>query len=171
MTVFVYDPAVAAAVDAARAAGLPRTTGQVLSLPELADLAARAGIGSDQVPDAVTESDDALILYTSGTTGQPEGRRPEPPGPCCSTVLFTATMHGRTGADVVVTALPAPHATATWSCTGTPGRRAPWCSWSASTPRRPRRLIERHAPRCSGRAAMYATCCAIRRSPPPTCRP
>jgi acyl-CoA synthetase (AMP-forming)/AMP-acid ligase II len=37
-TVFVHDPAVAATVDAARAAGLPPTTRYVLSPPELADL-------------------------------------------------------------------------------------------------------------------------------------
>ena len=72
-TVFVHDPAVAATVSAARAAGLPPTTRHVLALPELADLAAQAGAGTGQVPDNGTESDDALILYTSGTTGKPKG--------------------------------------------------------------------------------------------------
>jgi hypothetical protein len=38
--VFVHDPAVAATVDAARAVGLPPTTRHLLTLPELADLAA-----------------------------------------------------------------------------------------------------------------------------------
>src|SRR5215470_4189235 len=49
--VFVYDPAVAATVDAARAAGLPDAIQHVLALPELAGLAAQAGAG--EVANAV----------------------------------------------------------------------------------------------------------------------
>ncbi len=45
--VFAFDPAAVAAVTVALEAG---------------------------VTDAVTEADDALILYTSGTTGLPKGR-------------------------------------------------------------------------------------------------
>lgn len=48
------------------------------------------------------------IGYTSGTTGHPKGAVQSHRAVLLNCAL-TATMHGRTSADVVVTALPAPH--------------------------------------------------------------
>lgn len=54
-------------------------------------------------PDAV-----CTIGYTSGTTGHPKGAMQTHRAVLLNCAL-TATMHGRTASDTVVTALPAPH--------------------------------------------------------------
>lgn len=48
------------------------------------------------------------IGYTSGTTGHPKGAMQSQQAVLLN-CAYTATMHGRTADDVVVTALPAPH--------------------------------------------------------------
>jgi len=74
--VFVYDLALAATVDAAKS-GFPDTTEHTLSLREggadraLTALAQEAPAG--EFEDVPSESDNSLILYTSGTTGKPKG--------------------------------------------------------------------------------------------------
>lgn len=74
---FVYDPALAATVKAAEADGLPATAEQVLALGDGTDhrnlLALAEDAAGNPPEDTVTESDDAMILYTSGTTGKPKG--------------------------------------------------------------------------------------------------
>ena len=50
----------------------------------------------------------STIGYTSGTTGHPKGAMQSHRAVLLNCAL-TATMHGRTASDVVVTALPAPH--------------------------------------------------------------
>ena len=50
----------------------------------------------------------STIGYTSGTTGHPKGAMQSQQAVLLNCAL-TATMHGRTADDVVVTALPAPH--------------------------------------------------------------
>ena len=70
-----------------------------------ADLLAADGTPPAHVPDPGAP---CTIGYTSGTTGHPKGAVQSHRAVLLNCAL-TATMHGRTAADVVVTALPAPH--------------------------------------------------------------
>lgn len=63
--------------------------------------------GRPAVPVAAPEA-LSTIAYTSGTTGHPKGAMQSHRAVLLNCAL-TATMHGRTDRDVVVTALPAPH--------------------------------------------------------------
>ena len=65
------------------------------------------GVGSVPQVD-VDPAAPSTIGYTSGTTGHPKGAVQSHQAVLLNCAL-TATMHGRTERDVVVTALPAPH--------------------------------------------------------------
>ncbi len=75
-SVLVVEPSLVPVVQAAKESGLPDTLERILSLgpsdkfDDLLALAQTAG----RVPEVeVTEQDDSMILYTSGTTGKPKG--------------------------------------------------------------------------------------------------
>jgi long-chain acyl-CoA synthetase len=64
---------------------------------------------AEPLPRFVPNPGDMSTLgYTSGTTGRPKGAMQSQRAVLLNCAL-TATMHGRTDRDVVVTALPAPH--------------------------------------------------------------
>jgi long-chain acyl-CoA synthetase len=100
------------------AAHLPQLKELAASLPEVGFV-----LGLDSSDDGLATLFDAepladlgaadpaalsTIGYTSGTTGHPKGAMQSQQSVLLNCAL-TATMHGRTAADVVVTALPAPH--------------------------------------------------------------
>ena len=73
--VFAFDPVVAGAVTTALEAERPPVAVALGAADGFADLTELAAAGPyGEVTDAVTEADDALILYTSGTTGRPRER-------------------------------------------------------------------------------------------------
>jgi long-chain acyl-CoA synthetase len=81
-----------------------RTTAPSVPFAELLDVADDLSFQPFPVdPDAL-----ACIAYTSGTTGHPKGAM-QSHRSLVLNCAYTATMHGRTTNDVVVTALPAPH--------------------------------------------------------------
>ena len=59
-------------------------------------------------PTDIDPTAPSTIGYTSGTTGHPKGAVQSQQAVLLNCAL-TATMHGRSASDVVVTALPAPH--------------------------------------------------------------
>lgn len=101
------------------AAQLPELQELTASLPEVGLILGLDSAGDDGLavlfeseplsdPDPVEPGALSTIGYTSGTTGHPKGAMQSQQAVLLNCAL-TATMHGRTAADVVVTALPAPH--------------------------------------------------------------
>ena len=65
-------------------------------------------IGSNFEPHPVDPASLACVAYTSGTTGRPKGAM-QSHRSLLLNCAYTATMHGRTADDLVVTSLPAGH--------------------------------------------------------------
>lgn len=64
---------------------------------------------ADELPPVQVDPLDACSIgYTSGTTGHPKGAV-QPYRGIVLNAAMTATMHGRNAADVLISALPAPH--------------------------------------------------------------
>ena len=119
-----------------------------------AELLAAEGPPPAHVPDPDAP---CTIGYTSGTTGHPKGAVQSHRAVLLNCAL-TATMHGRTGADVVVTALPAPHVYGNVVINGTFLVGGTVVLMERFDPTEALRLIERHrATMFEGVPAMYAT--------------
>lgn len=121
---------------------------------DFADL--RASDTATFTPAAADPEALACIAYTSGTTGHPKGAMQSHRSLALNTA-YTATMHGRTSDDLMVTALPAAHVYGNVAINGTllaGGTVVLMTRFDASTALA---LIERHgATLFEGVPAMYA---------------
>jgi long-chain acyl-CoA synthetase len=114
--------------------------------------------GADAVAPTVAPEPSALstIGYTSGTTGHPKGAMQSHLAVYLNCAL-TATMHVRTAADVVVTALPAPHVYGNVVINGTFMAGGTVVLMERFDPSEALRLIDRHrATMFEGVPTMYA---------------
>ncbi|CAJ1504290.1 class I adenylate-forming enzyme family protein [[Mycobacterium] burgundiense] len=101
-------------------------------------------------------TDPSTIGYTSGTTGHPKGAIQSHRAVLTNCAL-TATMHGRSAADIVVTALPAPHVYGNVAINSTFLTGGTVVLMQRFEPAAALRLIEQHrATMFEGVPAMYA---------------
>lgn len=113
--VLVFDPVIDATVRALEDLGVPDNVAHVVSLgpsDRFLDLVTAAEEqGPVTVEEAATEDDDALIMYTSGTTGRPKGvlldhRR------CMKVAISAVAMLGQRVGDRLLHVAPLYHAAA-----------------------------------------------------------
>ncbi|MET7479126.1 AMP-binding protein [Streptomyces sp. NPDC005648] len=117
------------------------------------ELLAEGGLVPAFAPDPAAA---CTIGYTSGTTGHPKGAVQSHRSVLLNCAL-TGTMHGRTSADVVVTALPAPHVYGNVVINGTFLAGGTVVLMERFTPGEALRLIGEHsATMFEGVPAMYA---------------
>lgn len=113
-------------------------------------------------PHPVDPEGLACIAYTSGTTGHPKGAM-QSHRSLVLNCAYTATMHGRTRDDVIVTALPAPHVYGNVAINGTFLAGGTVVLMSRFDPAETLRLIGEHrATLFEGVPAMYAMLLADR---------
>lgn len=139
------------------------------SIPTLANIICFDGAISGALPfSALAENDGTppvlevdwlqtcTIGYTSGTTGHPKGAMQSHRAVLLNCAL-TATMHGRTDRDIVVTALPAPHVYGNVAINGTLLAGGTVVLMSRFDAAQALALIERHrATMIEGVPTMYA---------------
>ncbi|MGW3984570.1 class I adenylate-forming enzyme family protein [Streptomyces mirabilis] len=132
--------------------------GEAEDVPEgavaFADLLA---VGEPVPPFAPDPASPCTIGYTSGTTGYPKGAVQSHRAVALNCAL-TATMHGRTDRDIVVTALPAAHVYGNVVINGTFLAGGTVVLMERFAPGETLRLVQEHsATMFEGVPAMYAT--------------
>ena len=104
----------ASRLQALTAHGTPRTVRTLIAFDDPPpgcqsfDEALGRGLVATGPPPDIDPGALGSIGYTSGTTGHPKGAM-QPHRAVLLNAALTATMHGRSAADVMLTALPAPH--------------------------------------------------------------
>jgi len=88
-------------------AGIARGIAVVVIDPDATDILDRSALPEAALP-AVTETDDALLMYTSGTTGKPKGCVLSQRSVCAGGE-FTSAAHGLGAQDRVLCAMPLYH--------------------------------------------------------------
>jgi long-chain acyl-CoA synthetase len=88
-------------------AGVGREVQVVVIDPDAASILDSAGLAERPAPE-ITEADDALLMYTSGTTGKPKGVL-HTQSSVCAGGEFTSAAHRLTREDRVMCALPLYH--------------------------------------------------------------
>ncbi|MDF3306739.1 AMP-binding protein [Rhodococcus sp. T2V] len=130
--------------------------GDVIGAVTFTELLTAPVVGAPAAPPAPGPADLCSIGYTSGTTGHPKGAMQSQQSVLLNCAL-TATMHGRTTNDIVVTALPGAHVYGNVAINSTFLAGGTVILMERFTPGEALRLIEsEHATLFEGVPAMYS---------------